>query len=69
MIRSSTARGCFKALMNALARPGKIVSIAENVKKIDQPNAPLVAAGLTLLDNWKKFFVYEAPELEEHCTK
>lgn len=55
----------FKALMNALARPGKIVSIAENVKKIDQPNAPLVAAGLTLLDNWKKFFVYEAPELEE----
>ncbi len=55
----------FKALMNALARPGKIFSIAENIKKIEDKNAPLVAAGLTLLDNWKKFFASGAPDLEK----
>ena len=55
----------FKALMNALARPGKIFSISENAEKIGEKNAPLIAAGLTLLDNWKKFFVCDAPQLQE----
>lgn len=55
----------FKALMNALARPGKIFSIAENIEKIDDKYAPLLAAGLTLLDNWKNFFACGIPQLEE----
>lgn len=59
----------FKALMNALARPGKIFSIAENAEKLGGENAPLMAAGLTLLDNWRKFFVCGAPELEEELRQ
>ena len=55
----------FQSLMHALARPGKVFSIAENVQKIEGEYAPLMAAGMTLLDNWKTFFVCGAPELEE----
>lgn len=55
----------FQSLMHALARPGKVFSIAENIRKIPEENAPLIAAGMTLLDNWKKFYVCDAPDLEE----
>lgn len=53
----------FKALMNALARPGVIFSIQDNLKKLPPEHAPLVAAGLTLLDNWRTFAVWSCSAL------
>lgn len=55
----------FRALMNALAQPGKVFSIAESVKKLEGEGAPLMAVGLTLLDNWRKFYVEGNDELAE----
>lgn len=55
----------FQSLMHALARPGKVFSIAGNIQKIPEETAPLLAAGMTLLDNWKTFYVCGAPDLEE----
>ncbi len=48
----------FKALMNALARPGVVASIRPSIEKLPAEHAPLVASGLTLLDNWRKFAVF-----------
>ena len=40
----------FKALMNALAQPGKVFSIQENVKRLGGDDAPFRAVALTLLE-------------------
>lgn len=55
----------FRALMNALAQPGKVFSIAESVEKLEGEGAPLMAVGLTLLDNWRKFYVEGDDDLTE----
>ena len=54
-----------KALMNALAQPGKVFSIEENVKRLGGNGAPFKAVALTLLDNWRSFYVEGAPALAE----
>lgn len=59
----------FQALMNALARPGTIGSITESANKIAGENAPLMAAGLTLLDNWRKFLVFGDDELKQNLRE
>ena len=59
----------FKTLMNTLARPGTIGSIADSTSKIAGENAPLMAAGLALLDNWRKFFVFGDEELKENLRE
>lgn len=55
----------FKALMNAMARPGTVQSIAPQAGHLEGERAPLLAAGLTLLDNWRKFYVDSDPELAQ----
>ncbi|MFQ7748143.1 MAG: phosphonate C-P lyase system protein PhnH [Eubacteriales bacterium] len=59
----------FKTLMNALARPGTIVSMEKNVEKLEGENAALLAAGLALLDNWRRFCVCGDPQLEKELRE
>ena len=59
----------FKTLMNALARPGTIVSREKNVEKLEGENAALLAAGLALLDNWRRFCVCGDPQLEKELRE
>ena len=59
----------FKALMNALAQPGKVFSIQENVKRLGGDDAPFRAVALTLLDNWRSFYVEDAPALAENLRE
>ena len=59
----------FKALMNALAQPGKVFSIEENVKRLGGNGAPFKAVALTLLDNWRSFYVDGAPALAEELRE
>ena len=59
----------FKALMNALAQPGKVFSIEENVKRLGGNGAPFKAVALTLLDNWRSFYVEGDPALAEELRE
>ena len=59
----------FKALMNALAQPGKVFSIEENVKRLVGNGAPFKAVALTLLDNWRSFYVEGDPALSEELRE
>ncbi len=60
----------FKALMNALARPGHIETMAPQIEKLETDHAALLAAGLTLLDNWRSFYVCgDAPELAQELKE
>lgn len=55
----------FKTLMNAMARPGKIFSIADSAKKLEREQAALFACALTVLDNRCRFFVWENEVLSQ----
>ncbi len=46
----------FKALMNALARPGQIFNTKESIDKIEGEHTALLAAALTVLDNRCGFY-------------
>ena len=43
----------FKALMNALAQPGKVFSIQENVKRLGGDDAPFRAVEMCIRDSQK----------------
>ena len=55
----------FKAMMNALAQPGKVFSLAGSAAKIPTGQPALTAAALTLLDHFRSFYVEGDPALHE----
>lgn len=59
----------FKAFMNALARPGRIFSIGEQVEKLEGDNRVLTAAALSLLDNRCRYYVHQDEGLAEQLRE
>lgn len=55
----------FRALLDAMARPGSIQSMREPARKLHHPHAALMVAGMTLLDNRCGFSAQNAPALAE----
>ena len=55
----------FKAMMNALAQPGKVFPFAGSAAKIPTGQPALTAAALTLLDHFRSFYVEGDPALAE----
>lgn len=53
----------FRELLNAMANPGTIKSIALQTAKFHETYAPLTALGCTLLDNEEKMYVEKNPKL------
>lgn len=55
----------FKAMMNALAQPGKVFPFAGSATKIPTGQPALTAAALTLLEHFRSFYVEWNPALAE----
>ena len=53
----------FRELLNAIANPGTVKNISNEVAKFQQMYAPLLAMGCTLLDNEEKMYVEKNPNL------
>lgn len=53
----------FRELLSAIANPGMIKNISNEVDKFQQAYAPLLAIGCTLLDNEEKMYVEKNPKL------
>ena len=48
----------FRELLNAMANPGTVKNISNEVAKFQQMYAPLLAMGCTLLDNEENCLLY-----------
>lgn len=59
----------FKQLMDALAMPGKVYSIAREGEKLEHPQGMMAAAALTLVDNSCTFAVPRGESLEQELRQ
>ena len=59
----------FKALMNALARPGQIFHTKESIDKIKGEHPALLAVALTVLDNRCGFYTHGTVDLAEEVRE
>lgn len=59
----------FKELMDALAMPGKICSIAREGQNLEHPQGVMAAAALTLVDHSCTFAVMQDSALEEELRQ
>ena len=55
----------FREMLSALANPGTIGSITDEVKKFDRKEGALAILGCVVLDNEKSMYVEKNPRLEE----
>lgn len=53
----------FKSIMNAMAKPGTVFKIEEQIKKIASDHKAVTAIAMTLMDNRTRFYITNCDEL------